>query len=698
MDQTWSPAALSLGRERYLEPLAVFAAACALLFCASWLAVQSSWLSGGVIVLWPADGLIVGLMLTPRNKRPWLVMTAGLLGVMLAFMAVNRQMTLGWTRVCLMSLTIPPIYLAIRRLIGQRSIADARILLPFMGICALVGAPTSVLRAYIIHQVWGFPFAEFALTTTSATFVGYAVITPLLLLMTQPRERSSAHLRAKLAMWAVVALYSVVMTAAFMETHYPTGYLIPLALILVAHAVDFTGIAVVILATALISVALTFHGYGPISHFPSDLRTKILMTQAYLAIIVCMTLPFSAIMTDRERLKRSLVAALEEAKAASHAKSTFLATVSHEIRTPLNGVLGMAQVMAMGELNPVQRERLAVVRSSGESLLSLLNDVLDLSKIEAGKLTLETIDYDLVKVIETVAAQNQALAANKGLTLVTVTDGAEGLFEGDPNRIRQVVQNLVSNAIKFTASGGVTITAAASDDGLKIQVRDTGMGIPADKVGTLFQKFSQVDESTTRKFGGTGLGLSICRELAQAMGGDVSVESRDGEGSTFTMALPLRRAAHQPVRSNTPEAAYRPPELGLRVLAAEDNPTNQLVLKTLLAAAGVVPTIVGNGAEAVAAWRDGGWDVILMDVQMPVMDGPTAVKHIREEEAETGRARTRIVALTANAMDHHVREYLEAGMDDYLAKPIAIEKLFAVLSHVQASIDQADDAATGTAA
>ncbi len=678
--------------------MAVFAAACALLFCAAWVAVQSSWLSGGVIVLWPADGLIVGLMLAPHAKRPWWVMAGGLAGVMLAFIVVNRQMTLGWTLVCLMSVTIPLVYLAVKRIIGQRSIADARVLMPFMAICMVIGAPASILRAWLIARIWGYPFIDFALTTTTATFVGYAVVMPLLLLMTQPRERTSADLRAKLTMWGVVGLYTVVMTASFMETHYPTGYLVPLALILIAHAVDFTGIAVVILVTSLVSVALTFHGYGPISHFPSNLKTKVLMTQAYLAIIVCMTLPFSAIMTDRNRLKRSLVSALEEAKAASHAKSTFLATISHEIRTPLNGVLGMAQVMAMGELNPVQRERLAVVRSSGESLLSLLNDVLDLSKIEAGKLTLEMIDYDLVKVIDTVAAQNQALAANKGLALLAVTEGAEGLFEGDPNRIRQVLQNLVSNAIKFTASGSVTITATASDDGLKIQVRDTGMGIPADKVGALFQKFTQLDESTTRKFGGTGLGLSICRELAQAMGGDVSVESRDGEGSTFTLDLPLRRSARQPEPTTESDAPYRAPELALRVLAAEDNPTNQLVLRTLLGTAGVVPTIVGNGAEAVAAWREGGWDVILMDVQMPVMDGPTAVRQIREEEAENGRKRTRIVALTANAMDHHVREYLEAGMDDYLAKPIAIEKLFALLGDVQASLDQAGDATAQTAA
>jgi len=231
--------------------------------------------------------------------------------------------------------------------------------------------------------------------------------------------------------------------------------------------------------------------------------------------------------------------------------------------------------------------------------------------------------------------------------------------------------------------------ASAGAEGLVIEVRDTGMGIPASKVGALFQKFSQADESTTRRFGGTGLGLSICRELAQAMGGDVSVQSRDGEGSTFTVALPLRRSAQAPANTGASDAPYRPPTLALRVLAAEDNLTNQLVLKTLLETAGITPTIVGNGAEAIAAWRDGDWDVILMDVQMPVMDGLAAVKEIREAEAQSGAAPTRIVALTANAMDHHVREYLDAGMDDYLAKPIVIERLFAILADAQPTLDDA---------
>jgi signal transduction histidine kinase len=568
-------------RDQLLGPWAAFGLASATLFAGSLLAIQSSWLSGGILVIWPADGLIVGLMLAPQIKRPWLVMVGGLLGAALAFAVVNRQTVLGGTRIGLMMAAIPCTYWALGRLLRGRSIAEPRVLLPFMAICAVIGTPTSILRAYLIHKIWGFPFAEFALTTAIATFVGYAVITPLILLIARPREEPSRPWRANLMMWCVVALYTIVMAAAFRATHYPTAFVIPLGLILVAHAVDFSGIIVVILATAVISVWMTFTGYGPISHFQGDLKIKILMTQAFLSIIIVMTLPFSALMNEREKLRRSLVAALGQANAASQAKSVFLANISHEIRTPLNGVLGMAQVIAMGELNPAQRERVEVVRRSGESLLSLLNDVLDLSKIEAGELTLESIDFDPVTLVRAVVAQNQALATDKGLAIKVDWQRVDGLYQGDPNRIRQIVQNLISNAIKFTESGSVAITvkARADDEGLIIEVRDTGIGVPEDKINALFQKFRQVDESTTRRFGGTGLGLSICRQLAQAMGGDVLVKSRQGSGSIFEVVLPLRRSVGLPAQGEASAVPYRPPELVLRALAAQDNPTHQLVAR-----------------------------------------------------------------------------------------------------------------------
>ena len=381
------------------------------------------------------------------------------------------------------------------------------------------------------------------------------------------------------------------------------------------------------------------------------------------------------------------------AEAANRAKSIFLATMSHEIRTPLNGVLGMAQAMAAEALSDLQRERLSVIHHSGESLLAILNDLLDLSKIEAGKLELESIEFDLGEVARGAHSAFTALANKKGLSFCLDVEPAAGRYRGDPTRLRQILYNLISNALKFTEQGEIRVTAALEGETLELSVRDTGLGISEQNLGKLFGKFDQLDSSTTRRFGGTGLGLSICRELAHLMDGDISVESQLGEGSCFVLRVNLPRVgdAKPPARL----APASPPELtsvALRVLAAEDNSVNQLVLKTLLHQMGVDPTVVDNGQAAVEAWEAQSWDVILMDIQMPIMDGLTATTMIRAREHASGRPRTPIVALTANAMSHQVVQYLAAGMDGHVAKPIEAAALFAALCSVAGEADGDDGA------
>ncbi|WP_309090844.1 ATP-binding protein [Phenylobacterium sp.] len=383
---------------------------------------------------------------------------------------------------------------------------------------------------------------------------------------------------------------------------------------------------------------------------------------------------------ELKRTMRELESARDAANAANVLKTQFLANMSHEIRTPLNGVLAMAEVMALGDLEPLQRERLDVIRRSGGLLLAVLNDVLDLSKIEAGKLTLLDEDFELGPELEQVGENFRVIAEGKGLAFsVEVGETARGWWRGDADRLRQIVGNLLSNAVKFTTQGEVRATVDIGETGaLRIVVRDTGVGIAPEKLPSLFEKFTQADNSATRRFGGTGLGLAICRELTQMMGGSIDVESREGHGSTFTVELPLKRG--QPAEAAPAEVAPASDDGDLRLLAAEDNPTNQQVLAAVLGSLGIDVHIVPDGKEAVEAWRAGAYDLILMDIQMPVMDGITAAREIRSLEAAEKRARTPIVALTANALTHQVEEYLAVGMDAHVAKPIEIAKLYDAIS------------------
>jgi PAS domain S-box-containing protein len=375
--------------------------------------------------------------------------------------------------------------------------------------------------------------------------------------------------------------------------------------------------------------------------------------------------------TDARRLAR-------KAEDANQARSRFLAVMSHEIRTPMNGILGMAHAMRGDDLPAFQRERLDVIADCGESLLTILNDILDLSKVEAGKMELEVTPFDLDRLLGGVMATYAPTAEDHGLTFDLDIGDAGGVYRGDPTRVRQIVANLVSNALKFTASGSVTIAAHRTETGLAVSVVDSGQGMDAEVLSRIFSPFAQEDTSTTRRFGGTGLGLSIVRELAVLMDGDVTVESTPGVGSRFTLNLPLE---HLGAAVETTDDVLEAPtaSAAFRILAADDNTTNQLVLKTLLAQLGIDVTLVSNGEEAVEAWRHTDWDIVLMDVQMPVMDGFVATRLIRAEEAGLERPRVPIIALTANAMPHHERECRAAGMDALVAKPIDVRALVAAI-------------------
>jgi signal transduction histidine kinase/CheY-like chemotaxis protein len=664
------------------KPLGFVAAVTALHLAAAVLAIALTRESGNVAAIWPANAILLAALLHPRRPAGWLPLAAATGGA-----GAAANLVLGSPLVVAVGLAacnMGEVLLA-AAMLRRRGGFDPASLLGLAGLvrfAAIAGVAAPALAATagaaIVTLAQGTPFGTVWRTWYVGDALGLLAVTPFLLSWASPALHPRWSRRLVLELALLVGLLLLVTALAFGQQRLPAMFATFPLLLLAAWRGGLPGASTAAVALGVPAIWLTVHGQEPMALVSGAGTIEQLQNlQLYLAMVLLSTLPVAAALAERQWLGRHLAEARRAAAAAGQAKDQFLAVMSHEIRTPMTAMLGMADLLTGTPLDARQRRHVAQIRDSGRRLLALVDAILDFVRLGSDGFRLEEADFDPAQLARSVQATMQAEAARKGLAFELRLDPERPpTLRGDQRRLEQVLLELLTNAVKFTERGGIVLAVAvapadADRARLACSIRDDGIGLSEADAARLFQPFVQAETGAARRFGGTGLGLALCRRLIDAMGGTIGVQSRPGEGSTFRfeVILALGGVVTDAARAS-PGLQDLPP---LRVLVADDAPLNRELLHDMLARHGHTVVLAENGCQLLE--RAGGerFDLLLLDIQMPVMDGEEAIRRLRAGSGPNQA--TPAIALTANVVEADRRRYLEAGMDRCLSKPIVWAKL-----------------------
>ncbi len=651
----------------------------------AWSALVFTSNSGGIASIWLPNGLILALILRRRTEAAPFAIALFLgvvIGCLLGGHAVVTAILLGMVNVG----EVFVVLIAMRRLFPEKlDISELRELTGLWAVSGLLGpALSGLVGAMVLSLETGSGFLAVFGSWMIAHGLGSMICVPAAIVLANAWSAAQVSSRGRELEWLLtMGLVALATAAIFAQSTYPLLFLVSPLVLICGFLFGAIGIVVSIALITVIATMFTLHGSGPLILVKGGLIEQLQILQLFIFANCVIGFTVAAALAGRDRARI-------QAEVAVQSKSQFLANMSHEIRTPMNAVIGFTELLLASELTSKQHRQASLVAESGRAMMRLLNDILDLSKVEAGQMTVAVEPIDLAHVLNGPIYLMKPLAAEKGIELsMLIDDDVPPYVLGDSLRIRQVLINVIGNALKFTTQGAVTLhvsTLAKASDTLVLEIADTGIGIPAERLLAIFEDFTQATAATADTFGGTGLGLSISKKLVKLMGGSISVESQEGLGSVFriTISAPATQRPSVVDRAvgfaKTEPCAPRP---SYSVLLVEDHDINQEFMFDLLTKLGVRVDLATNGAEAVefvrqAAENETPYHLVLMDMQMPVMDGMTATAVIRAEGFAP--AALPIVALSANAYHDDIQSCLAAGMQAHLAKPVSIEQLKVVLA------------------